>query len=334
VAADTESASPPDADERTVLERAGAAAAAMGTLGPKHPRARAALQAGLAVLIFGFLIGFVLSQWSKLPDYDWRFEAGWLAAAAAAVGCFYILQGEIWRLILRSLGEDLAGRPARAVYGKSLVARYVPTNLLMVVGRVVLAERFGVPKRVTLASLAYEVGLAVCAAVMLGAYFVITLPALEDQPARWAVLAVIPLALAVLHPRAFRPLVDWALGKLGRERLPQALPFSRVLAFALLYVVSFSAVGLGVYAFASALHPVGADDLLYVAASYPMAFCVAVLTFILPSGLGSRDAALATALGAVLPDAVAVAVAVAFRIFQTAIELVYVGTVAAAGRRA
>jgi glycosyltransferase 2 family protein len=71
-----------------------------------------------------------------------------------------------------------------------------------------------------------------------------------------------------------------------------------------------------------------------VAAAYPVAFCVAVLTFIVPSGLGTRDAALAVAISAVLDDTVATAIAVGFRIFQTAIELLYVGAVVALNRRA
>jgi glycosyltransferase 2 family protein len=60
---------------------------------------------------------------------------------------------------------------------------------------------------------------------------------------------------------------------------------------------------------------------------------VAVLTFIVPSGLGTRDAALATAMAAVLPGAVATAIAVAFRILQTAIELLYVAAVVAHEKR-
>jgi hypothetical protein len=89
-----------------------------------------------------------------------------------------------------------------------------------------------------------------------------------------------------------------------------------------------------VYAFALALTPLDAADYPYVAAAYPVAYCVAVLTFIVPSGLGTRDAALAIALKAVMPTTVATAIAVAFRIFQTLVELLYVGLVAAVARRA
>ena len=319
--------------DATVLERAGSAAANIGSLGAGRPKLRAWLQYGLVALIFGFLIGFVATQWSKLPSFEWRFSPGWLALSAAAVGLFYVIQAELWRLILARLGDRLDGRRARAVWGKSLLARYVPTNALMVVGRVVLAERCGVRKRVCLASIVYELGLAVCGAVIVGAYFVITLPVLDDQPLRFAVLAVIPAALAVLHPRVFRPLANFALGKLGREALPATLPFGTVIFLVATYMVVWVIVGIGVFAFASAVHPVAIGDLPYVAASQSVAFGVAVLTFVVPSGLGTRDATLATALAVVLPAAVATAIAIGFRLFLTAIELIFVGAVAALVRR-
>jgi hypothetical protein len=322
-------------ESQTVLERAGSAAAGISSFVPKHPAARLAFQWGIAALIFGFLIFFVVRQWNELPDFDWHFEAGWLVLSAAAVFVFYAAQGELWRLIVHSLWDDrLEPRSARAIWGKSLVARYVPTNALMVVGRIVMAEREGLPKRICLASIVYELGLGFGTAVIVGAYFVIELPDLQDQPARYAVLALIPVVLAVLHPRVFYPLANFALRKLGREPLPRALPFGRVIQLALCYVGCWAAIGTGVFAFASALTSLDAADFPYVAAAYPVAFCVAVLTFIVPSGLGTRDAALAIALQAVMGSTVATAIAVAFRIFQTVIELLYVGLVTWLARRA
>ena len=317
----------------TLLERAGEAASGVSSLGSGNPRRKAVLQYGLAALIFAFLIGFVVRQWSQLPDFDWRFEPGWLALSAVCVAAFYATQAELWRAIVASLGEHIDARPARALWGKSILARYVPTNVLMLVGRIVMAEKHGVPKRVTFASVVYELGLGFGTAVMVGAYFVIELPDLQGQPGRYAVLAIVPVVLAGFHPRVFEPVVNFALGKLGREPLPTVLPFGRVLELCLGYIVTWGMIGLGVFAFAAALHPLDLSDLPYVAASYPVAFCVAVLTFIVPSGIGTRDAALATAMAAVLAGAVATAIAVAFRIFQTVIELAYVATVTAIDRR-
>jgi glycosyltransferase 2 family protein len=323
----------PDAREPTLLERAGTAAASISTAGPSHPGARAALQWGLAGLIFAFLAFFVLRQWNDLPDFDWHFRPAWLALSALMVFVFYVVSAELWRLIVVALGTHVDPWQARSIWGKSLLARYVPTNVLMVVGRIVMAERLGVSKRICLASIVYELGLGFGTAVIVGAYFVVDLPSLQDDPARWVVVGLIPVVIAAFHPRVFGPVTSFALRKLGREPLPRTLSFGRVLAFALAYIGSWAVIGLGVFAFAAALQPVGADDFPYIAAAYPVAFCVAVLTFIVPSGLGTRDAALAASMTAVLPGTVATAIAIAFRIFQTAVELAYVGLAVALARR-
>ena len=324
------------ADEsKTLLERAGSAAAGLGAIGSRRPRARTAIQWGLAFLIFASLVVFVVRQWDELPDdFEWHFAPGWLAVSALALLAFYGWQAEIWRHIIHSLGETIPPRPSRAVWGKSLVARYVPTNVLMVVGRVVMADRYGVAKRVTLCSMVYELGFTLGTAVMLGSYFVIDLPDLEGQPARYAVLVLVPIVLTLLHPRVFGPLANFALGKLGRERLPQTLGFRQVLGYCLAYTLAWALIGGGLCAFAAALTAIDVADAPYIAAAYPVAFCVAVITFIVPSGLGTRDAALAIGMGAVLPEAVAVAIAVAFRIFQTAVELGWVGGAVALDKRA
>ena len=322
----------PEEPPQTLLERAGQTAAGLGEIGASSPRMRRTVEIVVALLVVGFLTVFIVTQWGRLPDYDWEFRPVWLVLAAAALTFFYALQCEAWLWILRALGEDIDSRAGRSIWGRSLIARYVPTNALMVVGRVVMAERRGVSKRACLASIVYEAGLAISTAVIAGAYFVITLPRLEDTPARYAVVVLVPLVLAMLHPRIFHPLANFALGKLGRATLPATLPFGRVLEFVLVYALGWLAVGLGLVAFAASLHPLDAEDVAYAAAAYPVAFCVAVLTFVVPGGLGTRDAALALSLAAVLPGAGATAIAVGFRIFQTAVELLYVAVVSALGR--
>jgi hypothetical protein len=316
-----------------LLHRAGTLAAGLGSVGEGRPKLRALVQFALIGLVFACLALFLITQWNKLPDYDWRFRPGWLVVGFVLVLTFYALQPALWQVILGGLGERADGVQLRAAWGKSLIARYVPTSALLVVGRVVLAERAGITGRVCLASIVYELALGVNAAVIGGAYFFITLPSLQDQPARYGILLVVPLALIGLHPRIFKPVTDWALGKLGREPLPKALPYRMVLLLVPAYLAGWLLVGAGLFTFALALQPLSFDKLPYIAAAYPVAFCVSVLTFIVPSGLGAREATLATAIDAVLPLTVATAIAVAFRIFQTAVELMFVGFLVWLARR-
>jgi hypothetical protein len=107
-----------------------------------------------------------------------------------------------------------------------------------------------------------------------------------------------------------------------------------VLLLVPLYLIVWLLVGTGLFAFGHAIHALPADKLAYIAAAYPVAFGASVVTFLLPSGIGTRDAILATALHSAVPLAVATAIAVAFRIFQTAVELMFVGTLVWLARRA
>src|SRR4051812_49829928 len=109
----------------------------------------------------------------------------------AALLLFQFLHIELWRLILRVLGGGIEPRRARSIWSATLLARYVPTSALMAVGRVALSEREGVPKRVTLASVAYEFALTFISALALCAWLLWRLPALDDHSwVRWGATAL------------------------------------------------------------------------------------------------------------------------------------------------
>jgi hypothetical protein len=86
---------------------------------------------------------------------------------------FYVSGGIGWNLLLRLLGNRLNPVRAQVVWGQPLLARYVPGSVLYVLARLVLAERAGIPRRITLASIVYEQALSAAAAVGVASYFLI-----------------------------------------------------------------------------------------------------------------------------------------------------------------
>lgn len=341
---DAEAGSPPapgeeaagaaDGPAPTLLQRVGSAGASVTSLEPSHPQLRMALRIGVGVLVGAFVIFAVASQWGKLPAVEWRFSVGWVAASVVGFLGMLTLHAAGWRLIVEAMGFPMDPARARAIWAKSVLARYVPTNALMVVGRVSMAGREGVPQRVALASIVYEIALQVAAAVAVGAYFVISLDSLAGEPLRFLILLVPALALASLHPAIFHPLTDMALRRLGREHLPVSLPFSRVLGMWAFYALSFLVAGLGLLAFTHGLYPIAAEDIPSLIAAWGVGFTVSVLAFVFPAGLGARELGLATALAPAVPSAVvAAAIAVASRILVTAVELLFAGISSLLARR-
>ena len=276
----------------------------------------------------------VASQWSRLPDFEWRFAPGWLALSIVAFAVFQGAHAELWRLILVNMGERLGVLPALAIWSVTLLGRYVPTGALMVVGRVGMAQREGVARRVCLASVVYELALTAVGALVLGSWFAIGLPSLEDRPERWVVLVLPIAALIALHPRIFRPLADRALVRAGREPLPGVVAYRRVLLLALAYAATFVVAGAGIYCFAQAVYEVGAGDLPTLVAAYSVGWIVSVAGFFSPAGLGAREAGLAAALTPAMPLAPAAAVTIGVRLVQIALELLFAAlSPLVAGRR-
>jgi hypothetical protein len=287
----------------------------------------------LGALVVGCLAAAIASQWSKLPDIHWRFAPGWLAICLVALVVFQFIHATLWVLILEALGAPIHAMRGRAVWSLTLLARYVPTNIALAVSRMALAEREGVPKRVCGASIVYELGFTFGGAAALGAYFVVSLPSLQDQPVRWLALAAPILSLVALDPAIFHRIADAALTRLGRATLPLSLSRPQVLGFFSAFVASFLIAGFAVYAFAEAIHGVSGNDIPTTIGAYSVGFAASVVAFVLPGGLGAREGAMAAALSPVLPLGAALAVAVGIRLAQMIVEVLYATVTPVLARR-
>jgi hypothetical protein len=287
---------------------------------------------GIIVVLSVGLAAF--SSAGDIPDVDWRFRPIALGLAVAAMSLGLMANAEIWRRILMALGPALPGPRARAIWFTSGLGRYVPTSLLLPVLRSAMAEREGVPKRITLASVAYEMALFFTAALILGAYFVIDLPNLQDSPGRFLVLALPVLALVALQPRIFHSLADRALERLGRAKLPLSLGTGRVLEFVGLYAATYVLWGLALYGIAQCVYPVEGGDLVTVVGAFAVGTAISIIAFVLPGGLVAREAGIALALSPVMPAAPALAVAVLARIVQLGLEVLLAMITPVLARRA
>lgn len=324
------------AEDQPLLHKIGAAGASFGTKPPRSKRVRLAIQLGIAIVVFGFLVLTVINQWAEIKDKGVHFHVLWLIPAFAALPFFYVLSALGWDLILRFLGYRIGVGRAQVAWGQPLLARYVPGSVLYVLGRVLLSERAGVPRRLTIASIVYEQAISATSGIAFAAYFLISHPDLDHQPLRWAVLLLIPAAIAILHPRVFGPLANRVLKAFGREPLPGVISLRGVIALILFYGLNWGVVSIGIYCVARSVSSIPISEVLTVGSAQAVGYVAALVTLVAPAGLGIRDAAFAWAVkGAVPGDSFAVGslIAIAVRGVMTVIELFYVGVVTALGRR-
>ncbi|HEX2393078.1 MAG TPA: lysylphosphatidylglycerol synthase transmembrane domain-containing protein [Solirubrobacterales bacterium] len=322
--------------QQPLLHRIGEAGARFGTKPPRSRRVRLALQIGLAVVIFGFLVLTVINQWSEIQSEGLHFHVAWLVPAIVVLLLYFVFSAYGWDLTLRFLGYRIGFGQAQVAWGQPLLARYVPGSVLYVLGRVLLSERAGVPRRISIASIVYEQAISATSAIVVAAYFIIKHPDLQGYPERWAVLLAIAIAIVLLHPRVFGPLANRVLRAFGREPLPVVIPLRGILALIAYYSLNWIVVSFGIYSVARSVTYIPFSDLLLVGSAQAIGYFAALVTLVAPAGLGVRDAAFAWAVKAAVPSgkfAVGSLIAIAVRGVMTVAEIIYVAFVTALGRR-
>jgi uncharacterized membrane protein YbhN (UPF0104 family) len=312
--------------KQPLLHRLGDAGSNFGTKPPKSKRVRLVLQVGLAVVVFGFLVLTVIDQWSEIQKEGVHFHVFWLIPALILLVAYFVLSAFGWELILRSLGYRIGFGRAQVAWGQPLLARYVPGSILYVLGRVLLTERAGVPRRISLASIVYEQAISATSAIVVAAWFIIRHPDLQGYPERWA----------VLHPAVFGKLSSRALRAFGRDPLPVVMSLRDEIALIVYYSMVWLVTAFGIYAVARSVTYIPYSDILLVGSAQAIGYFAALVTLVAPAGLGVRDAAFAWAVKAALPGrsfAVGSLISIAVRGVMTVAELIYVALVTAIGRR-
>lgn len=295
-------------------------------------RARRLAGLGTGVVIFAFLLWGLLRGWGQVSDFDWQLDPLLLAAAIVVVFLAYLASGIGYLTIVGFLGvaDTVSRLEVLSGWARALLGRYVPGTVVMLAGRVVLGREAGVPARVTLAASVYEQVLLLTTAALASLAFVV---AYEGNDVSWVLLAVaVAGGLALVSPPVFRPLSTWMLKKAKREPLTQFLAGSHLFALLLFYAFANSLMGTGVWLLIRSAAGPEAGDLPYVALAFLLSFTLGMLAWIVPSGLGVRDAAFALALGRNLTDSVAIAIAAGVRIALTVVELAFVGVMVALHR--
>jgi hypothetical protein len=288
------------------------------------------VQAAFVLVVAVFIVVRLADTWDTISAYPWELHLGPLAASVVLFLVFYWLNGVAWWLLVRGFRQPAGLHDSVALWGQSILARYVPGNVFMFVGRALLAQRRGLSLAPITAAMVYEQALGFAAALMTATAL---FPFVDEEPAEalWGAVGI-PLILVAVHPRVFSPLADRLLRAMRRPPLEVVLRYRTVLAMLAFYVGSWLVVGAAAYAFAAGVAGAGREALAAVTAGYALGFVAGMVAFVMPSGLGVREAVLAATIVGSLPAGVALAWALLLRLWQTVLELLFVALASVVAR--
>jgi uncharacterized membrane protein YbhN (UPF0104 family) len=292
------------------------------------------LQIGLPVIILALFVYQVKKNWADLTAYTFQLNPWLLALAFLGFMLQELSYGLIWRAILARLGSHLGLRTCLRIYLASEFVRYIPGNVWHVLTRILWVSKYGVSRPVAFASMAIELITKLAAGLLV---FSISLLFWQDfgkvsSLLQGSLLDILGIASIIalfisLHPRILKGVLNWALRRLKREPIELTLRYSDILFITLAWCASWFVAGTAFYVLLLALWPSAPIVAWPVCIGiYAIAWDLGFVSFITPSGLGIREAAIVAlfALALPLPTGLASIMALLSRLVSTIAEAVCV----------
>lgn len=285
----------------------------------------------VAVGILAFSVLQVVRGSASLDRTALSFHWAPALGSAVAGGAAFLTLALVSAAGARSAGLGTSGRQFWVgwlrVWFQGYFYRYVPGKVFLVVERVRLAERLGVPRSASVMLVVWESLLLLAGAGLVGGLGLLALPPSEVVSARAvAVLAVGCLVGSI----GLWPALGWLARRFPaiQERLPGlVLDVSPLAQLGLVLGNGLAWVLLGV-SFAEcarAVAPGEVPDPALLVTWFVASYVGGQVTSVAPAGLGVREALLVAGLAGVVPAPVALAWAVIHRVVLTGVELLSFG---------
>ena len=302
--------------------------------------ARQVLQIGLPLAILVFFLGQLKNDWSNLTAHTFQWNPWLLGLAFVGFMLQELSYGLIWQAILARLGHRLDLRLCLRIYLASEFVRYIPGNVWHVLTRILWVGKYGVSRPIAFASMTIELITKLAAGALvfavsllfwhdLGVGAINQVSTINQAPMVVIVgVAMILALLVVLYPRVLNWLLNLALRLLKRDPVILTLRYVDILLITLAWSVSWLVAGGAFYVLLLALWPGTPLVALPICIGiYAIAWDIGFVSFITPSGLGFREAAIVGLFALALPLPAGLGTIMAFlsRLVSTLAELICVG---------
>ena len=278
----------------------------------------------IVILVGVYFIRILAQSWSSvqpsLHSMNWK----WAGVALLGFSLFYIFRVAAWQRILRVLGYSLTFTVAGRILLLSEITRYVPGNIWSILGRIGLSREVGVPADRGFFATVVEVLATLTSAIFLGGILALAAPQLPLWTKVILGFGVILTLIVTLGIRHAGRLVNWALAKFKRQSVVWDISAAKFLQLFGFYFLAWVGFSIGGYASAATLINIPSGTAMAILAAMPISWFIGYVSFITPSGIGFREAAIAAMLNPIIGVSAIIA-ATSSRLAVTLVELLWVG---------
>ncbi len=226
----------------------------------------------------------------------------------------------VWRSVVVGLGVDIPRAPAARVFFATQLGKYVPGAVWPIVLQTQAGRRYGAGRRTMLTAGALSLVIG-CSTGLLLACLLLPFSDSGALSRYWYALLLVPLLVALLHPRSLPLVVDRVMRVLRRPPLGERLDPVAELRACGWNLVSWAASGAQLAILCAGLGKHGWGVVVLCVGAMGLAVSLGVLFIPAPAGAGIREVVLTLALTTLLRAGPALAVVVASRVLSVAADV-------------
>jgi len=282
----------------------------------------------LSILVVSFILfylfNFLYKNWCAVSAFDFRLHYNYLVISLILLFVYFLLRAGCWKIILKKMGIVLSMRKSMKVSFLSMMGRYLPGKVWMVVGKIYLSGKEGVPQKEAFSSVVMEIVLEMVTSIF---FFFFYLFSVMEQPLLspkviYSLGILMVLGGSFLHPKIFYKIINNFLLKWKGEKVKECISYMDIIQLFVFYTIIILCQGGAFYFFVNTICYVPVDKILGLTGSLAVAGVVGTLSVFTPSGLGVREGVLALLLSSYIASPVAVLVALLARLWVTVVEVV------------
>lgn len=269
----------------------------------------------LAVVLY-FVAQNILINIDQIKNYQFNPDYRFLVPAIIVWIITNLYPAAAWRKLISMLGGKLSLPSAMRIFFTANIGRYIPGGIWVLAGLVVMAQKAGVSRRISMQGMIYSQVIS----NLLGVALILIMLGNRVFPI-WILVTILLSGIVFLSPKLFSTIINFLLKLAKREPLEQQLTFKELGYYFFLQTVNWLLIGLTFFLFLRAFVPVSLIDNPELLIIMPACWTAAFLMLIAPGGLGLRETLLLTLLTPIIGTAPAIVLPWLHRIIQTVIEL-------------
>ncbi len=275
----------------------------------------------LAVVVY-YLLYEIVPNWSQLKQYNYHQDPVYGLLSFSCLLVYFAVMAWLWKIILSSYEQKISLPHAFRIISLSQMAKYIPGGFWPLMGQVHLGRGIGISKAMLLRSTLLHLLFTLVTGLEI---FLFWRSTLEVGETRWTFLVLLIVVVVFsVTPYCLDELFDGLLKFFWRKDLLDPLPrwtFVKTIGFQLVFICCWLWLGLALWLFINSLAPLPARLYLDALGAFAISWGLGVLNFMVPAGIGTREAGFHFFLKDLLPSSEALIVVLAARVWTTLAEL-------------